>query len=380
MRGKPVHIPGLMLWIAVIYSFVAMGLTHLVRALLGPPTDSQQQRSGGGLPRPAGALPRQRGSGGAGARRRLRAARRSRGFRYVIENWWQLISAQRNLTLFTTTIGQINGVVPLLIAAPAYFAGDARQRHRDARRLRAGPGALAWFVYAYQEIAQWRERRALHVRRRRRRRGSRSVATHGIQMQAVKGDTLHLRAPSLSLPDGRVLARARQRDPFGGDRVAVLGATAAGKTTLFRAIAGLGRSAAAHRDAGRVDSAPICRSGRCARWCRNPGPAEAFAEEKVCDVLRLLELGRLEVHLHDAGPWDQQLTDDEQQRLTVVVPLHEPDWIFMDDVIGGVDEAMERAGLRGFWPGTRPPRRPVMSMTPPRGAGRDSTRAGSGGW
>ena len=41
----------------------------------------------------------------------------------MISNWWQLIVAQRNLTLLTAGIGQANGIVPLLVAAPAFFAG-----------------------------------------------------------------------------------------------------------------------------------------------------------------------------------------------------------------------------------------------------------------
>ena len=42
-------------------------------------------------------------------------------FRAIVGNWWSLIRAQRNLSLLTTGIGEVNGIVPLLVAAPAFL-------------------------------------------------------------------------------------------------------------------------------------------------------------------------------------------------------------------------------------------------------------------
>ena len=93
-----------------------------------------------------------------------------------------------------------------------------------------------------------------------------------------------------------------------------------------------------------------------------PAAADAFSEDRVCEVLRLLDLRRFEAHLHDTSPWDQQLTDDEQQRLTIVrVLLHEPDWIFMDDATAALDEAMERRAYEMLE--ARLPAATVVSMT-----------------
>jgi vitamin B12/bleomycin/antimicrobial peptide transport system ATP-binding/permease protein len=77
-------------------------------------------------------------------------------FRNVIANWWQLIRAQRNLSLLTTGIGQANGLVPPLVAAPAYIAGHLTLGSVAQIRFAYGQvsGAFNWFVYAYQEIAR----------------------------------------------------------------------------------------------------------------------------------------------------------------------------------------------------------------------------------
>ena len=155
LRGRPVHIPGLMLWIAVIYLSSPWG-PHLVGRPLVPINFNRLRVEADfryGLVRfrdnaEAVALAR-----GAPFEQKGALAR----FRSVVANWWQLIAAQRNLSLLTT-IGQVNGVVPLLIAAPAYFAGWITLGSVIETRVAYGQvsGALAWFVYAYQEIAQWR--------------------------------------------------------------------------------------------------------------------------------------------------------------------------------------------------------------------------------
>jgi putative ATP-binding cassette transporter len=79
-------------------------------------------------------------------------------FTNVIRNWWRLIAAQRRLAVFTGVIGQANGMVPLLVAAPGFFAGAVTLGTVVQIRFAYGQvsGALNWFVFAYQEIARWR--------------------------------------------------------------------------------------------------------------------------------------------------------------------------------------------------------------------------------
>jgi putative ATP-binding cassette transporter len=370
-RGAPVRIPGLMMWIAVIYAFFAMGLTHLVGRPLVPINFDRMRVEADfryGLVRfrdnvEAVALAR-----GATSEQRGALGR----FQYVIQNWWQLISAQRNLNLFTTMIGQANGVVPILVAAPAYFAGWLTLGSVAQTRVAYGQvsGALAWFVYAYQEIAQWRasvERLstfadvvdAAHADMTR---------AEGIQVKSIEGTTLRLTNLCLKLPNGQVLLEPVNATVSAGDRIAVLGPVGAGKTTLFRAIAGIWPFGA-----GRIELPAQARSlfltqrpylpmGTLRDVVSYPAPADTFADETIREALRLLELGRLENHLDETAQWEQQLTGDEQQRLTIArVLLHKPEWIFMDDATAALDEAMEKRVYEIL--AARLPAAAVMSMT-----------------
>jgi vitamin B12/bleomycin/antimicrobial peptide transport system ATP-binding/permease protein len=371
VRGEPVHIPGLMLWIAVIYSLVAMGLTHLIgRPLvsinfnrLRVEADFRYRLVRFRDNAEAVALARGATFEQAGALTRFRA---------VVDNWWQLIAAQRNLNLFTTAIGQVNGVIPLLIAAPAYFAGWITLGSVLETRVAYGQvsGALAWFVYAYQEIAQWRA----SVERLSTLADVVDLAEadlsrpDGIQHERVTENVVRLVNLRLQLPDGRVLLEPTNAAVSAGERVAVLGGVGVGKTTLFRALAGIWPFGT-----GRIEMPAEARAmfltqraylpiGTLREVVSYPATADAFPEQKVCEVLRLLELAKFESHLRDTDPWDQQLTDDEQQRLTIArVLLHEPDWIFMDDATAALDEAMENRVYEML--AARLPAATVVSMT-----------------
>jgi ABC-type uncharacterized transport system fused permease/ATPase subunit len=45
-----------------------------------------------------------------------------------------------------------------------------------------------------------------------------------------------------------------------------------------------------------------------------------FSEDAIADALRLLDLGHLVARLDENEPWDQPLSVDEQQRLTLRAP------------------------------------------------------------
>ena len=371
VRGTPVRIPGLMMWVALVYAVVAMGLTHLVGRPLVPINFNRQRVEADfryGLVRfrenvEAVALAR-----GAAFEQRGALDR----FRQVIHNWWQLIAAQRNLTIFTTGVGQANGVVPLLIAAPAYFAGWLTLGSVAQTRFAYGQvsGALAWFVYAYQEIAQWRAsvERLSTFAEVIDATGADLGRAERIRVEPIEGETLRLVDVRLDLPDGRALLEGANATVAAGDRVVVLGTAGAGKTTLFRAIAGIwpfgtGRiEVPAQARSLFLPQRPYLPIGTLRDVVAYPAAADVFRDEKIREVLRLMDLGRLEIRLDETAQWEQQLSGDEQQRLTFArVLLHEPDWIFMDDATAALDEAMEKRvyGLLA----ERLPGATVMSMT-----------------
>jgi putative ATP-binding cassette transporter len=134
-----------------------------------------------------------------------------------------------------------------------------------------------------------------------------------------------------------------------GERVAILGPAGAGKTTLFRAIAGIWPFGAGHIGipaAARtcfLTQRPYLPLGTLREAVTYPGAGDAFADDRVHEVLDFVGLARLAPRLDREEPWEHVLSGDEKQRLLFArVLLHEPDWIFADDATASLDEATEQ--------------------------------------
>jgi putative ATP-binding cassette transporter len=348
--GMQIRIPGFMMWVAFAYAGIATWITHWVGRRLVPINFDRLRFEADfrfGLVRFRESAERVALSNGE-TRERVGALER---FGHVMENWWQLIRAQRNLALFTTGIGQVNTAVPLLVAAPGFFLGQltlGRVAQTGIAYAQVS-GALTWFVNAYQEIAQWRasiERLltltdAMDSARNRTRAGSLSV-------EQTVGDSLRLCDLRLELPNGRALLDAANAVIAPGEHVVVLGPSGAGQSTLLRAIAGRWPYGAGRIEvpAGArtlfLSQRPYLPIATLRAAISYPALEGTFPDEKIREVLRLLELERLADRLDETEHWEKHLSPGEQQRLALArVLLHEPSWVFLDDATCALDEEME---------------------------------------
>ena len=344
-------IPGLMMWVAIAYALAATWLTNRVgRSLVAINFNRLRFEADFryGLVRFRDHVEAVAVARGDAVERRGALAR----FGNIVANWWALITAQRNLTLLTSGIGQANGVVPLLVAAPAFFAGRMTLGALTETGIAYGQvsGALSWFVDAYQEIANWRasiERLAVFndvldgTREELASRGGIALATTDRRELCVE----HL---TLQEPDGTPIASGLDAAVGAGERVAMLGTAGVLKTTLFRALAGLwpfgsGRIALpAEARTLFLATQPYLPIGTLREAIAYPSPPDAFPDERMRAALQAVELDQLVARLDESEPWDQQLPVDQRVRLTIArAILQAPDWVVLDDATAALDEAME---------------------------------------
>jgi len=349
--GSELRLPGILLWVALAYATVSTWLTHLVGRRLVPINNDRLRFEADfryGLVR---------------FRDNVESVALSRGeplerlgsllrFRNIIENWWQLIGAQRNLTLLTTGIGQTNSLVPLLVAAPAYIAGHLTLGSVAQVRFAYGQvsSALTWFVSAYQEIARWRAS-IERIASLSEVIDATAKDLAGAGLRVVSGETPALRLTDLQLeaPDGSLLLERANATAGPGERVAITGPSGSGKTILLRAVAGIwpfGTGRIEVPAGARVLFVPqqaYLPLGSLRAVVSYPSAEGSFPDERVREALHLLGLEHLEAKLDDVEPWDQQLSGSEQQRLAFArLLLNEPDWVFLDKATSELDEAMEK--------------------------------------
>lgn len=351
LDGVGMRVPGSLLWVILLYAAGSTWLTHIVGRRLVPLNVERLRYEADfryGLMRFRDNVEVVTLSRGDALERQGALAR----FANVMRNWWRLIAAQRRLTVFTGLIGQANNAVPLLIAAPGFFAGLISLGTVVQIRIAYGQvsGALNWFVYAYQEIARWRA----NVER---------LSTFSEVMDATDRDLAQLRiqvvastTPALRLTDvrlqtygGELLIDTVNATVSAGDRVAITGPSGVGKTVLLRAIAGIWPFGS-----GRIEVPGGARILFVPQWpylplsslravVSYPAPAGTFADHRIREILCQLGLERLGAHLDETAPWDQHLSPHEQQRLAIArVLLNEPEWVFLDKATSALDEAMER--------------------------------------
>jgi putative ATP-binding cassette transporter len=345
------HVPGVLLWVALLYAALSTWLTHVVGRRLVPLNFERLRYEADfryGLMRFRDNVELVTLSHGEALERRGALAR----FQNIIQNWWRLVAAQRRLAVFTGVVGQANAMVPLLVAAPSFFAGLITLGTIAQIRFAYGQvsGALNWFVFAYQEIARWRA----NIERLSTFADVMETTAQDLQVSKIRvvptaAPTLRLAGLSLSEPSGRPLLDPANALVTAGDRVAITGPSGAGKTVLLRAIAGIWPFGSGRIDvpAGArmlfVPQSPYLPLGSLRAALSYPAAEGTFPDDRIREMLHLLGLDHLATRLDEAEPWDQQLSPHEQQRLAMVrVLLNEPEWIFLDKATSSLDEQTEK--------------------------------------
>ena len=348
-RGDSHRVPGLLLWAALAFAIVSMWLTHLLGRRLVPINYDRFRYEADfryGLVRFRDHVEQVSLSRGEGIERLGALAR----FRNVFDVFLQLFRAELELSLLTGTLGRLNGLVPLLLAAPSYFEGLVTLGLIVQTRIAYDQvsGALSWFVNAYREIARWRaniERLSgfLDVMDATQQ----DLANAQIRIESA-APAIRLVDVRLDAPSGRVLLERANASVGAGERVALVGPPGRGKTILFRSLAGIwpfgsGRIERPARDRMLfLPQWPYLPLGTLRAVVAYPAAEDHFDEARLREVLAQVGLAHLAPELDAALPWEQQLSVHEQQRIAIArALLQQPDWLLLDEATSALDEPNE---------------------------------------
>ena len=128
----------------------------------------------------------------------------------------------------------------------------------------------------------------------------------------------------------------------------VRGASGTGKSTLFRALAGIwpfGKGHVRVPEGARVlylPQKPYIPIGSLRDAIKYPDEHSRASDADIVEALRATGLGHLADRLDEVAHWSNTLSGGEQQRLAAARAIvFKPDWLFMDEATASLDEAAE---------------------------------------
>lgn len=347
--GAVFSVPGYMVFVTLLYSLAGTWLAHKVgRKLIGLNYDQQRYEADFRF-----SMVRVRENsesiafyGGEGPEMQNFQER----FCMVISNFWSLMKRTKLLNFYVNGYAQLAIIVPILMSAPRYFAGEMQlggfiQTLSAFGRVQ---DALSYFVEAYGTIAQYVAviRRLGGFQQHMQEVEELEPAFDFSRRDNING--LVLQNVQVALPEGRTLTEKLSLAVPPGKYLLVSGSSGCGKSTLLRALAGIwpyGSGSIALPPGWRtmfLPQRPYLPLGSLRRAIYYP---QAVPEQEAADVKALLErfgIGYLAGRLDEVDDWSRILSLGEQQRLAFIrILLLRPDMVFLDESTSAMDEARE---------------------------------------
>jgi putative ATP-binding cassette transporter len=352
--GVEYNIPGYLVWGALIYAIFGTALTQWIGSPLVN-LDFRQQRFEADF---RFNLVRVRENSEQIALLQGERAERERlldRFSRIIANWYGIMSRTKRLTAFTQSYSQAAVIFPIILVAPAFFAGKVLLGAllQTAEAFGSVQQALSFFVSAYRSLAEWR---ATVSRLDGFETAIASAAALADSAGSIRiasppeGDGIDLQQLLVRLPNGTPLVSADGIRLRGGERTLVAGPSGSGKSTLFRAVAGIWPFGSgsieipANAILMMLPQRPYFPLGSLHAAIAYPSETEAFSPDRVRNVLNLVGLPQLTSQLEEEGHWNRMLSLGEQQRLALArALLQAPTYLFLDEATASLDEPSEAA-------------------------------------
>jgi putative ATP-binding cassette transporter len=340
------QIPGDLCWIALIYSIVGTVCTHLV----GRPLSAlmfRQQRVEADF-RYSLVRVRENVEGIA----LYRGEHQEKTYLYhrfiaVVGNFRAIMHRTMLLNMVTVGYSQIAVIIPLVAAAPRYFAGKVTLGvlFQAASAFGSVEGALSWIVDRYDTLASWRavvERLATF---HQAIETARVVDANLVRGESADG-SLRLRDLDLSLPNGTKLLEHVDLSLSEGHSIVISGRSGTGKSTLFRTIAGIWPFARGEIEVPDkmffLPQKPYIPLGTLRYVITYPNDEAHYDRATLSQALRDAGLPHLVDRLDRDDNWPQSLSGGELQRVAIArALLAKPKWIFMDEATASLDPASE---------------------------------------
>jgi len=345
--GTRVHIPGYMVWVAIIYATLGSWFTAKVGRPLIQLNEERYTREADF--RFAVVRVNENAesigfySGEADERKLINAKLES-----TLHMMRRLALALARLTWVTSGYGWLMIVIPVVVALPGYLQGTL-----DLGGLMMVVGAfsqvqqsLRWFIDNYARIADWRaaQHRVVVFRDALDSVDVYEGDEEQIELHSHPEGHLVFEGTKISLIDGEEVIADATAHIRPGERVLLQGPSGSGKSTLFRAVGGLwpwggGKIYLPPREEMMfLPQRSYIPPGTLAAALRYPKTHSHFTPEEMRAALVRANLEEFVSALEQVDRWDKLMSLGQQQRLAFArLLLHKSKWVFLDEATSALD-------------------------------------------
>ena len=344
--GIAISIPGYMFWACLLYAVIGTWLAHLVgKKLIKLKYDQQKYEADFRF-----GMMRLRENSESIAFYKGESVELL-GFKEMfgncVSNYLKLIHRHKLLSFYTNTYDNTAVIMPILMIAPRIFNGTFHiglfmQLTHAFASVKDG---LSFFVASYSKIASLAAVIQRLGRFTQHMNEAREIVVEVNNKKAEEGN-FAVRDLDVMLPNGLTLVSHCSMSLRSGERLLLTGASGCGKSTFLRTISGIwpfGKGEVANDGALMLflPQRPYLPLGTLRRAVCYPNGSD-IPDEKVHEVLRLVDLEKLIERLDEVDDYSRILSLGEQQRIAFArALLTEPRWIFLDEATSALDEKRE---------------------------------------
>ncbi|PDT36818.1 glycosyl transferase family 1 [Rhizobium sp. M10] len=354
INGHSFSIPGYMVWAAIFYAASASVLSQVVgRKLVKLNADRFSKEAElrftlmhANENMPAITVAR----GEENERRRINTDISS-----VLRVVKRLAMANTNLTWVSAGYGWLVIVIPIIVAAPAYFSGGLTlgQLMMSVGAFNQVNTALRWYVANFGPIAEWRATlmRVTDFRQALLDMDEDYDLKDSIAYENTAPDTLTLKDVVINAKIGEDIDecggfRLRETDVVikAGEKIMINGDHSVNRKLLFQAMAGLWPCGSGTMGLPPVDDTlfvpqiAYVPGGTLREALAFPESPNAYEKAAVEAALDKAGLHSLITRLDTRARWDKLLDSDEQKAIGFArLLLVRPRWIVFDEVLEGME-------------------------------------------
>lgn len=346
------HIPGYLVWVAIIYALVGTFFTFRIGRPLVPLNFEQQRREADfrfaaiDLRSHAEHVALYRGEHHESTVLNNLVDR-------FLNNWYMIILRQKLLLWFTAGYNQVSVMLPLVVALPNYFnkvfkLGGLIQTLQAFGRIQ---DALSFIVNSYTRIAEWQAvvRRLLtfinHIYKVEQYAKEQNHFVYHQQQE----NKITVKSLNIYTPNNEKLLENINVDFKHGEHYLIKGVSGVGKSTFVRVIAGIWPYGSGEvylpekQNIMYLPQKPYMPIGTLRDALLFPDDMDIIPDQELIHMLQEAHLPELAGQLNYATMWSEHLSPGELQRVAFIrVLIHKPDWVFLDETTSALDLESEQ--------------------------------------